>query len=184
MPEACRQHGDLAALGAMGILTEDELRHPELYTELYRCKNRAMERDLMQAQGAIHETLRARLQNQETMRKIASQTSMIVQALRRPDVQHRENLKGFLPRYQLLHEDAKDLARPVLERLNEEMPHVVQAMDSKDLQDLKDLQVSMQAQQGNGEPEEPQVMSQSTRRRRRNRQRVAGRDAKSEPSHA
>jgi len=77
-PAAGQQHRDLAALVAMGILTEEELHHPELYTELYRCKNQAMERDLMQVQAASREMLHARLQNQETMRKLASQTSMIV----------------------------------------------------------------------------------------------------------
>jgi len=178
MPGARQQHGDLGAHGAMGILTEEELRHPGLYTELYRCKNQAMERDLMQIQAAIRETLRARLQIQETMRKLASQTSMTVQALSRPEVQHDEHLKGLLLRCQLFHEEAEDLARPVLERLNEEMPQVVQAMD------LKDLQVSEQAQQANGDTADPPVMLQSSRRRRRNRQRAAGQSTKSEASTA
>ena len=154
----------------MGILTEDELRHPELYTELYRRKNQAMERDLMQVQAASHEMLNACRQNQETMRKLASQTSMIVQVLSRPEVQHRENLKGFLPRYQRLHEEAKDMARPVLDVLNEEMPQTVQAMN------LKDVQVSMQAHQPNGEQEDSQVVPQSSGRN------AAGQDTKSEAS--
>jgi len=176
MPGARQQPRDLAVLGAMSILTEEELRHPGLYTELYRCKNQAMERDLMQVQAASHEMLHACRQNQETMRKLASQTSMIVQVLSRPEVQHRENLKGFLPRYQRLHEEVADLARPVLDELNEEMPQAMQAMD------FKDVQVSMQAQQPNGEPEGPQVMSQFSSRRRRNRRHAAGQDTKSEAS--
>jgi len=81
-----------------------------------------------------------------------------------PQVQHRENLKGFLPRYRRLHEEVADLARPVLDVLNEEMLQAVQA------------------QQPKGEPEAPQVMSQSSRRRRRNRRHAAGRDTKSEAS--
>jgi len=93
---------------------------------------------------------------------------MIVQMLSHPEVQHRENLKGFLPRYQRLHEEAKDLARPVLDVLNEELPQVVQTMD------LNDLQMSVQAQQPTDEPEDP--------RRRRNRRHAAGEDIKSEAS--
>ena len=152
----------------MGILTEDEIRNPAFYTEHYRCKNQAMERDMMQIQAAIHEMLRMRHHSQETMHKLANQTSKIVQVLSRPEVQHRENLKRFLPRYQLLHEEAKDLARPVLDVLNEEMPQTVQAMD------LKGVQVSMQAQQPNGEQKDSQVVSQSSGRN------TAGQDTKSE----
>jgi len=143
-PGARQQHQDLPAVGAMGILTEEELRHPELYTELFRRKNQAMERDLMQLQAASTEMLGARRQNQESLRKLASQTSMILQVLSRPEVQRQDNLKGFLPRYQCLHEEANNMARPVLDVLNEEMPQTVQAMD------LKGVQVSMQAQQPNG----------------------------------
>ena len=153
-PGVFEQHQNVQHPKLMGILTEDEIRNPSFYTEHYRCKNQAMERDLMQVQAASKEMLRARLQNQETFPNLASQTSMIVQLLNRPEVQLPENLKSFLPRYQRLHEEAKDMARPVLDVLNEEMPQTVQAMN------LKDVQVSMQAQLPNGEQEDFQVVSQ------------------------
>jgi len=169
-PGARQQHQDLPAVGAMGILTEEELRHPELYTELFRRKNQAMERDLMQLQAASTEMLGARRQNQESLRKLASQTSMILQVLSRFEVQRQDNLKAFLPRYQRLHEEAEDLARPVLDVLNEKMPQTVQAMN------LTDVQVSMQAQLPNGEQEDSQVVPQSSGRN------AAGQDTKSEAS--
>lgn len=167
MHEVRGRHGDLAAFGAPGILTEEELRHPELYIELYRHQNQAMDRDLMQFQGAVHEMLRARLRNQEAIRKIAAGASMIHQLLSHPEVQRNENLRALLPRAQRNHEEAKDLARPLAERLNEEMPEVMRELDLKDLL----------AEQANGEPEDPPVIPQ-TSRRKRNRRRGAGQDTK------
>mmetsp|Transcript_110465 Transcript_110465/g.213948 ORF Transcript_110465/g.213948 Transcript_110465/m.213948 type:complete len:163 (+) Transcript_110465:2-490(+) len=162
MPGA-RQHRDVAALGTMGILTEEELRHPELYTELYRRKSDAMERDLMHVQAAVHELLRSHRQKQEAMHTIATQTDIIAQALSRPEFQGRKDISAFLTRCQRVHEEAADLARPAVDKLKEVMPP---------------------ASQANGEPGEPQAMSRSSRRRHRNRKREAGQNTKSVASTA
>lgn len=172
-PGQRQQNRDFSAIEAMGMLTEEELRHPQFYTELYQHKNQAMERDLMHAKATFQGMLHISLQRQVLMRSIADQMGMFAQVLSHPEVQHKENIKPLLTRCQRLHEEAKDMARPMFDVREEEIPKAVPATCSKNLPE------SIQAQRANGEPEEPQVKSQSSRRKRRNRRHAAGQDAKS-----
>jgi len=170
---------NVPTLMRMGILTEDEIRNPAFYIEHYRCKNQAMERDLMQVQAAVHGLMQVRKQNREAMHKIATQNGKLAQLLSRPEVQHHRDVRHlaeFIPRCWRLH-------KQVTEVLNNEMMGAVEVMYPKDLQmpvqaqqakDPKDLQLPAQAQQAHGKPEDPQFMSQSSRRKRRNRRRRVG----------
>jgi len=88
----------------MGILTEDEIRNTEFYTEFYRCKNQALERELMQIQAAIHEVTDARRLTQDAMHSIASENSLLVQMLSQLKLQDGENIEAT---------DPKDLQLPV-----------------------------------------------------------------------
>mmetsp|Transcript_20868 Transcript_20868/g.40810 ORF Transcript_20868/g.40810 Transcript_20868/m.40810 type:complete len:209 (+) Transcript_20868:103-729(+) len=181
-PGAFQQHQDVQGLALMGILTLDEIRNPAFHAELYRCKSHALERDLMQIQAATHEVMHARLQNQEAMRKIAMESSMIVKLLSMPEVQHHEKFKHLtklLPHYQRLHNEATEvMGRPLFDVLRNEMPGAVKAMD------LKDLETPVPTLQTNGKPVHYQVPSQSASRRRRNRQRPVEQDMQPSMSRA